>query len=98
MTRCARPAVAPRAPLIQIHRVYITVCDGLRLSVETHPEGWQAQVRDRSNGRTLYSAHRCSLRAAKVAAAEYAVFGAVGAAGQKTPEAMAQDLPWDESW
>jgi hypothetical protein len=65
------------------------------LSVETDANGWWAQVRDRNDSRTLYSAHRCSLGAAKIAATEFAVFRTMA---RRSPEAMAQDLPWKEYW
>jgi len=42
----------------------------------------------------LYSAHRCSLTAAKVAAAEFAAFRMAGGMAPGTPESMAQQLPW----
>jgi len=98
MTACTRPAATPPVSLIQIQRGYRTACCDLRLSVETDAKGWNAQVRDGSDGRTVYSAHRCSLGAAKIAATEFAVFRLAGAAWRKSPEALAQHLRWNEYW
>jgi hypothetical protein len=60
--------------------------------------GWKAQVRDRNDGRMVYSTSRCSLGAAKIAAAEFAVFRMAGAADRTSPETMAQHLSWNEHW
>jgi hypothetical protein len=84
--------------LIQIRHGYTAACHDLRLSVETDAEGWKAQVRDRNDGRTVYSVRRCSLRAAQVAAAEFAVFRVGEALGPISPEAMAQRLRWSAYW
>jgi len=84
--------------LVQIHRGYTTPCYDLRLSVETDAEGWKAQVRDPRDGRTVYSAHRCNLDAAKLAAAEFAAFRIASAADRKSPEALAQQLRWNAYW
>lgn len=98
MRQCIRPAVTFPAPLIQIDRRFTTSCGGLWLSVETDSNGWRSQVRDRQDGRTLYSAQRYSLGAAKIAATEFVAFGTTSSMLQKSPEAMAQDLAWHECW
>ena len=98
MTPCTRPMAAAPGLLIQIRQGYTAACHDLRLTVETDAEGWKAQVRDRNDGRTVYSARRCSLGAAKVAAAEFAVFRAGEVVGSVSPEAMAQRLPWSAYW
>jgi hypothetical protein len=67
------------------------------LSVQTEADGWIALVQDSEAGPGLYSASRCSLTAAKVAATEFAMFR-MGGATRTNPEAMAQQLPWKESW
>src|ERR1700729_3525328 len=95
---CYRQAFVPPQPLIQLHRRFTTACSGLRLSVETGSQGWMAQVRDSQEGPTLYSAQRCSLSAAKVAAAKFAAFRTAGGMVSGTPESMALRLPWLESW
>jgi hypothetical protein len=84
--------------LIQIRRGYSTGWYDLRLSVERDEEGWKAQVREPNDGRTLYTAHRYSLDAAKIAATEFAIFRKFDEIGPKNPEAMAQHLRWNESW
>jgi hypothetical protein len=55
-------------------------------------------VNDRDHGKTLHSARRCSLAAAKLAAAEFAVVRMTGGMGAGTVEIMAQHMPWDECW
>src|SRR3954471_3657270 len=97
MAGCALASSAA-APLIQIRRGYQTSVDDLRLSVELDPEGWKVDVRDRGRGRTLYSARRCSLRAAKSAAAEFATFQSATPARENSPESIAQRLEWNEYW
>lgn len=90
---------APAAELlIQIHRGYAADCGGFRLRVETDFQGWRAEVRGREDNQLLYSAHRCSLQAAKAAAAEIAIFRASGLLGTKRPEVLARQLPWAEYW
>src|SRR6476620_11007438 len=99
MMACPYAAPVPQPGfLIQIRRGYATDCNGLRLSVETDAEGWRAEVRNRNDGRTLYSAHRCGPGAAKIAAAEFAVFETGGAVPFKSPEALARHLSWNEYW
>ena len=84
--------------LVQIRRGYTTACHDLRLSVETDAEGWRAVVRTGEDSRTMYSARRCSLGAAKVAAAEFAMFQMGGAQPWMSPEAAARQLRWNEYW
>ena len=95
---CHRSAFVPPQPLIQLRRSYTATCWNLRLSVQTDADGWMAHVRATESGPELYSAYRCSLGAAKVAAAEFAAFRADAGAPQKCPEAVAQQLPWKECW
>jgi hypothetical protein len=97
MTPCTRLSAPPALPLIHIRRGYVTACLDLRLTVETGGDGWSAEVRDGRNGRTLYNARRCSLDAAKVALAEFAIFRAPSRPGQ-TPEKLARELSWTEYW
>jgi hypothetical protein len=98
MTACTRSSAAPPVSMIQIRRGYTTACYDLRLSVETDAAGWKAQVRDRNDGRTLYSAYRCNPGAARLAATEFVVFRMAGAGEAKSPEAMSQHLRWNEYW
>jgi hypothetical protein len=95
MTGCPFLAPTPQPGfLIQIRRGYSVDCQGLRLSIECDAEGWRAEVRDRDR-RTVYSAHRCSERAAKLAAAEYVVFGT---GSFRSPEELVRQLAWSEYW
>jgi hypothetical protein len=67
--------------------------------VELDREDWKIEVRDRERRGSLYSARRCSLRAAKAAAAEFAGFQApVAVQAVGGPEALAQRLDWREYW
>jgi len=97
MTPCTRISAPTGIPLIHISRGYVTTCQDLRLTVETGGDGWSAEVRDVRNGGTLYNARRCSLDAAKVALAEFAMFRAPAFPGQ-TPEKLARELSWTEYW
>jgi hypothetical protein len=98
MTAFTRPPATLWGSLIQIRRGYTTECNDFRLFVETDAEGWKAQVHDRMDGRICYSAQRCNLPAAKIAATEFAVFGLAGEVERKSPEAMARHLRWNEYW
>jgi hypothetical protein len=98
MTCCTRTPVVPPTPLIQIRRGYSSACCDFRLVVETDAQGWKAGVRDRNDGRMLYSAYRCSLGAAKAAAVEFVVFLLAGVIGQQSPEAITGHLRWNEYW
>jgi hypothetical protein len=84
--------------LVQIRRGYTAACFDLRLSVETDAAGWQARVLDGSDGRTVYSAQRCSLGAAKLAATEFAAFRTDVDGQRPSPEAVAQQLSWSAYW
>jgi hypothetical protein len=52
----------------------------------------------RRHGRTLYSAQRSSLRAAKAAAAEFALLHVAGGTNWDSPERVAGSLRWSEHW
>ncbi|HEY1338179.1 MAG TPA: hypothetical protein VGF59_11750 [Bryobacteraceae bacterium] len=93
---CAMVSVSAPAGLISIRRGYATDCRGLRLAVETDADGWTAQVTNALDGRTVYNARRCSLRAAQVAATEFALW--FGGGGKASPEAVAGQLGWREYW
>jgi hypothetical protein len=97
MPGCALTQFAPPPVLIQIRRGLSTVLDNFRLRVEADTEGWQARVLDRQGNRELYTARRCSARAAKVAATEFALFR-TAATAPGTPETVAQQLAWQEYW
>src|SRR5690348_10224429 len=97
MPGCSAPMRVEPATLIQIRRGYVTDCSGLHLSVETDAEGWKAEVRDRKGGSTLYAAKRCSAVAAKVAAAEFALWSGT-AMHERTAEVVSNHLAWREFW
>ena len=97
MAACGMSFAPATGFLIQIHHGYAADCGGFRLSIETDSQGWRADVRDRQDGRLLYSAHRCSLQAAKAAAAEIAIFRASGLLRTKRPELLARQLPWADT-
>ena len=93
---CRSRAAVIERPLTQIHRRYKASCYDLQMTVENNPDGWSVEVHGR--GEKLHYAHRCSLDAAKLAAAEYAVLRMTGGTGAATVEAVAKHLPWNESW
>ncbi len=95
MPACMQPLTTPPEPLIQIRRGYAAQYRDLRLSAEVDSDGWDARVN--KNGESLYSVRRCSLAAAKVAVAEFALI-AGGAAGRHEPDTLARDLIWREYW
>jgi hypothetical protein len=93
---CAcRLNAAPTATLIQLHRQFTADCSQFHLSVETDDRGWMARVCDSNAGPALYSALRSSIAAAKIAAADFA---ALRTGDRESPELIAQQLPWHESW
>ena len=81
--------------LIQIHHGYAAECRDLRLSVETGRDGWNGEVRDPRDGRTLYRTSRYSLTSAKAAIAEFALF-VMGSS--RNPDQLARELCWQEYW
>lgn len=71
MPLCYTPCSPLPAPLIQIRRRTAAIIGDLSISVESDGDGWLATVA--GGGRTLYSAQRCSMAAAKAVAIEYTV-------------------------
>jgi hypothetical protein len=98
MTNCRSRAEVLIQPLTQIHRRYTASCHDLKMTVANDADGWRVEVTDRAQGTTLHAARRCSLAAAKLAAAEFAVVRMTGGMGAATVATMAEHLPWDESW
>jgi len=97
MGTCGMSFTPPSAGLlIQIRHGYAADCSGLQLSIESDAEGWRAKVRG-ENGQELYSARRCNPWTAKVAAAEFAVFG-THQFPDRSPEGLARQLSWNEYW
>lgn len=95
MAACGLSFAPPAGLLIQIRHGYAADSNGVQLLIESDAEGWRAEVRD-ANGRLLHSAHRCSVAAAKVAAAEFAVFET--GSGSGSPEGLARQLSWNKYW
>jgi len=95
MAGCALAPPQTPGTLIQIRRGYAADCNGLRLSVELDSGGWNARVA--GGGQTLYAARRCSLRAAKIVATEFAMWSG-GKMAQGTLEILAEGLSWREYW
>jgi len=94
----ARPRAAAASTLIQIRRGYRARWQDLDLSVEVDSDQWTARVQDATRTRTMHTAHRSSDSAARVAAAEFALFRASGAPGCDRPETLAKTLEWHEYW
>jgi len=95
-TRTA-PSKSP-VPLFQIRRGYRAQWNDLAFSVETESGDWTLRVQNTAKRETLYTAHRGQARAAQIAAAEYAIFRALGPASTMTPERLATQLSWQEYW
>lgn len=84
------------ADLIQIRRAYRASCFDLEMTVEGDADGWTARVHSQGASAPLHSVRRRSLEAAKLAAAEFAVFRMTGAMAAETVATMAEHLPWAE--
>ena len=95
---CRNRSMVLETPLTQVRRRYRASCYDLHMTVENDAEGWSVVVRDREEGKKLHSARRCSLDAAKLAAAEFAVIRMTGGAGAATVDLFSKHLPWAESW
>lgn len=93
----ARSRVAA-SPLIQIRRGYRTRWQDLDLSVEVDSDQWTVRVQDVSGSQTMHTAHRSSAAAARIAAAEFALFRVSGATAWARPETLAKSLEWHEYW
>jgi len=92
-----REKVAP-APLFQIRKGYRARWNDLAFSVESDSDQWTLRVEDSGHTRTLYLAHRGGASAAQVAAAEFAIFRALGPASSISPARLARELKWQEYW
>ena len=93
MAACGMSFAPATGFLIQIHHGYAADCGGFRLSIETDSQGWRADVPLPAGWPAAVLAHRCSLQAAKAAAAEIAIFRASGLLRTKRPELLARQLP-----
>ncbi len=93
---CRHGAVAPPAPaqLFQIRRGYRAKWSNLAFSVEGGSGDWTLRVQDSAKQQTLYLAYRGGARAAKVAAAEFAIFLRLGPQSRMSPDRLANELNW----
>ena len=102
MGKLCGTAASPRAAapaLIQIKRGYRARWQDLDLSIEVESDQWTARVQDRTRTRTMHTAHRGTATAARVAAAEFAIFRfADEERARETPERLAGSLEWQEYW
>jgi len=98
MSNCRNRSAVLERPLTEIRRRYTASCYDLKMTVVNDAEGWNVEVRDGKQEQPLHSARRCSLAAAKLAAAEFAVIRMTGGMGAGTVDIVAQHLPWNESW
>ena len=70
----------------------------MAFSVETDSSQWILRVQDCEEHQTLYMAHRGGAGAAQVAAAEFAIFRALGPASTVSPATLAKEWKWQEYW
>jgi len=84
--------------LFEIRRGYQAEWNGLKFLVESDSNDWTLCVQDFENHRTLYTARRAQARAAKLMAAEFAVFRVFGGDSPVSPDRLANDLQWQEYW
>jgi hypothetical protein len=89
---------SPTPELFQIRHGYRTRWNDLAFSVENNCGDWTLRVQDPARSATLYTAHRGGVRAAQVAALEFAIFFVLGAASRVSPDRLNQELAWQEYW
>ena len=88
----------PPAALVQIHRGYRAQWNNLALSVETDSSQWTLRVQDGARNEMLYTAFRSGIRAAQLAAAEFAILRVQGFDSRMVPDRLASELDWKEYW
>ena len=93
---CSRPVRSNPEPLIQIRRGFRAEWKDMAFVIEGVTSQWTLRVEDLAR-RTLYTAERGAVGAARVAAAEYGIFRALGPASPVTPEHLAAELSWRAS-
>ena len=87
-----------RAQLFQIRRGYRARWNNLALSLETDSGDWVLRVQDSTRRETFYTAHRGGVRAAQLAAVEFAIFRVLGPTSPLSPDRLARELAWQEYW
>jgi len=71
----------------------------LRVTVENESSYWTVRVEESGFTTALHKAHRGTLRAAKLAGIEFAVFHLGGpAVVDQSPEQLAETLGWKMEW
>jgi hypothetical protein len=91
MSLCGTCQQTPPATLFWIRQGYRAQWRDLTFSVETDSNQWTLRARESGSGAALYTAHRSSAQAARLAAAEFAAFRGFG--GAANPE-----LTWQPYW
>jgi hypothetical protein len=89
----AEPSVA----LHQIRQRFRANWRDLVCTVEDDSSQWTLRVQD-AGDHILYTAYRGGRRAAQVAAAEFAAFRVLGPASGVSPERLAMEFAWQQSW
>ena len=93
-----KPAPTALPDLCAIRHGYRTQWNGLTLAVETDAGDWALRIHDSAGRQTLYTARRPAVRAAQVAAAEFAIFQVLGPASRVSPDRLAGEMNWQEYW
>ncbi|HUB80064.1 MAG TPA: hypothetical protein VMB03_14765 [Bryobacteraceae bacterium] len=96
---CHHSSVPPSTPtpILQIRHGYRARWNDLAFQVENDNSGWALRVLD-SAKHELYRAHRIGPQAARVAAAEYAIFRVLGPASAVQADCLASELNWQPYW
>ena len=97
---CSSP-VRPSAgagTLVQIRTGYRARWNDLTLSVEAGASQCAITVQGPRKAETLYTAYRSGMHAARVAAAEFAIFRQLGFESRLTPDRLEQELSWEPYW
>jgi hypothetical protein len=97
---CRSNLALPRDParLLQIRHRYQARWRALKLSVTMDTDDWILVVQDWDTRNTLYTGHRAGPRAARIAAAEFAIFSVLGPGSPVIPERLAEELNWQQVW
>lgn len=98
---CRHSAVPQRtadsASLLQIRQGYRARWNDLVCVVEADSGQWTLRVMDAA-AHTLYHARRAGRNAAQAAAAEFAIFRALGPSTRLSPERLAHEWKWQQYW
>ena len=98
-TNCrAQATSSPEPALLRIREGYRTRWQDLTFSVQSDSSEWTLAVEDTERHETLYRGQRMGVRAAQVAAAEFAIFRVLGAGSRVAPAQLASELNWQRYW